>query len=510
MFPLLLLGTGFLAFITYKIWSNTKRRKLHSAIIAEHGCQSPPRLLNQRPWGIDRLEQIFRADAESRLMELFLFHFRLWGTTLEQVFLSTQAFGTIEPRNLEAILGSKFDDWSLGLRNQVMNPLFGSGIFTQDGDLWKASRALLRPQFTYAQYEQCEVFRDATSALLENLASQQGTVDIQPHAFALTLDVTTAFLFGDSVGSLTGTAGKEASDFAVAFNTAQDFVAKRMRLQDFYWLVGGGKFRQACATVHSFADRIIDKNLSAERNEDRRGKYVFLDTLAKACPDRNILRSQIINVLIAGRDTTACLIVWTFFLLVRHPRILQRLREEVENALGGTKEPSRTQLKNMLYLQNTLKEVLRLYPSVPVNSRTAVRDTILPVGGGPDLRSPVFVPKGAAVAYSVYSMHRRPDFYGLDAELFRPERWQEDMPMNKDSINAKWGYLPFNGGPRICLGMDFGLTEAAYTVVRILQEFPVIELPADEKIELVGVEKQTMTLVMSSTNGCRVRFRSKS
>jgi cytochrome P450 len=149
---------------------------------------------------------------------------------------------------------------------------------------------------------------------------------------------------------------------------------------------------------------------------------------------------------------------------------------------------------------------LRLYPSVPVNSREAVRDTLLPVGGGPDLLDPVFVPKGTAVAYSVYAMHRRPDFFGMDAELFRPERWDENMPLNDDPVNAKWGYLPFNGGPRVCLGMDFGFYEAAYTVVRLLQRFPGLRLPMDEKVELVGVEKQTMTLVVSITNGCRVQL----
>jgi cytochrome P450 len=108
------------------------------------------------------------------------------------------------------------------------------------------------------------------------------------------------------------------------------------------------------------------------------------------------------------------------------------------------------------------------------------------------------------VGYSVYSMHRRPDLYGMDAEMFRPERWDEYMPLNDDPTNAKWGYLPFNGGPRICLGMDFGLTEAAYTVVRLIQRFPTITLPPKEKVELVGVEKQTMTLVISSTDGCKV------
>ena len=85
-----------------------QQRKEDEALAKEHGCQAPTRLQNQRPFGVDRLEQIFRADAESRLMELFLFHFRLWGNTLEQVFLGTKAFGTIEPANLEAILSTNF------------------------------------------------------------------------------------------------------------------------------------------------------------------------------------------------------------------------------------------------------------------------------------------------------------------------------------------------------------------------------------------------------------------
>lgn len=89
--------------------------------------------------------------------------------------------------------------------------------------------------------------------------------------------------------------------------------------------------------------------------------------------------------------------------------------------------------------------VLRLQPPVPVNFRVATKDTSLPVGGGPDGRSPVYVKKGMMVSYNVFAMHRRADLWGRDAKIFRPERWEE---------NAKhgWEYLPFNGGPRICLG----------------------------------------------------------
>ncbi|KAL9021456.1 MAG: hypothetical protein Q9185_001353 [Variospora sp. 1 TL-2023] len=341
----------------------------------------------------------------------------------------------------------------MGPRRRVMFPFFGDGIFTQEGDAWKHSRELLRPQFVHKQYDDMALFQEVVDNLISVLP-EKGTVDLQPLFFRLTLDTTTAFLFGDSVGSLGASSPAGESTFASAFNTAQDFVAKRMRLQDLYWLVGGKSFTAACEEVHRFADQIIDRNLSREDKGRDSAKYVFLDFLEKNTSNRTELRSQIINILVAGRDTTACLLSWTFFLLVRHPKVLAKLREEISSTLKGSTEITRSELRHMNYLQNVLKETLRLYPSVPVNLRTAVRATMLPVGGGPDLKSPVFVAKGEGIAYSLYAMHRRPDFYGMDAELFRPERWEEDLPMNKDPINAKWGYLPFNGGPRTCLGSE--------------------------------------------------------
>ena len=386
-----------------------------------------------------------------------------------------------------------------------MFPFFGDGIFTQEGDAWKHSRELLKPQFGRKQYEDLQLFREVVDNLISVLP-ERGVADLQPLFFQLTLDTTTAFLFGVSVDSLRTPKIATESNFASAFNTAQDFIAKRMRLQDLCWLVGGQKFDAACRDVHRFADQIIDRNLSRESKNESSGKYVFLDFLEKNTSNRTELRSQIINILVAGRDTTACLLSWTFFLLVRHPRVLQKLRDEILTTFHGRTVITRSELRRMQYLQNVLKETLRLYPAVPVNSRTAIRTTMLPVGGGPDLKSPVLVAKGEEVAYSVYTMHRRPDLYGMDAELFRPERWEEDLPMNGDPVNARWGYLPFNGGPRKCLGMEFGLNQAAYTVVRLLQSFSTLQLPPGEKVEIVGVEKQTVTLVLSITEGCNVEL----
>lgn len=156
-------------------------------------------------------------------------------------------------------------------------------------------------------------------------------------------------------------------------------------------------------------------------------------------------------------------------------------------------------------LAEVLSTVLRLQPPVPVNFRVATKDTSLPVGGGPDRRSPVYVKKGQLVAYNVFAMHRRTDFWGKDAWSFRPERWEE---------NAKhgWEYLPFNGGPRICLGRElllshrnrevetdqtteqYALTEASYTVVRLMQHFDTLE-NADPHPRQEPIKQSNLTMM---------------
>jgi cytochrome P450 len=189
-------------------------------------------------------------------------------------------------------------------------------------------------------------------------------------------------------------------------------------------------------------------------------------------------------------------------LLARHQNVLDRLRSEINSIVGigvDARASTRNDLKKMTYLNLIIKEVLRLYPSVPVNSRTALKTTTLPIGGGPDGKSPVLLRKGEAVGYAVYAMHRRKDLYGDDAHYFRPERWEGD-----ELKNIGWGYLPFNGGPRVCMGQDFAILEAAYTIVRIIQKYPIVELPREEPILQVGEEKQTLTLVVSSGDGCKV------
>lgn len=199
----------------------------------------------------------------------------------------------------------------MGPRRQITFPMFGDGIFTQEGEHWKYSRELLRPQFHFKQYADLEIFRDAVDDLMDTFPKEGGLCDLQPLFFRLTLDVTTAFLFGESIQSLK-TPELAEKTFAKSFNTAQAYVAKRFRLQDFYWMIGGKEFRNACNEIHHFADQIINRNLSVHSEGDgKEQKYVFLRSLAQKTLDRTALRGQIINILAAGRDTTACLLSWT-------------------------------------------------------------------------------------------------------------------------------------------------------------------------------------------------------
>lgn len=122
----------------------------------------------------------------------------------------------------------------------------------------------------------------------------------------------------------------------------------------------------------------------------------------------------------------------------------------------------------------------------------AVRDTVLPFGGGKDGLSPVLVPKGTLVCYNIFAMHRRKDLYGQDSEEFRPERWEDG------SLQPRWGFLPFNGGPRICIGQRYALTEVGYVLVRMAQEFRTLESRNP------GPWKESLTLTLCSWEGAKV------
>ena len=412
------------------------------------------------PLCFDVMVKALKADRAGHMMHFFDSAIRGATTTgtLIEGGLGGRALDTIDPVNIEAMLNSQFKDFCLGARSKNFLPLLGYGIFTQDGPDWRLSRELLRPQFMHTKSEYFAFMQNETERLVRTLVTSpvQSGVDLSPLFFALTLHTTTSVLFGRSSGSMTSI-DDDPDAFAKAFNEGQHLLALRARMGKVWWMLDGPGFRAHCRTVRRYVDEVVDAALAEDRDIEKEGptrNYVFLRALISRTKNPKFLRDQLINILLAGRDTTACLLSWTFRLLAAHPETQSKLRAEclALPSFAAGSIPTKEEIKSMPYLEVVIREVLRLYPSVPVNTREAVRTTTLPRGGGPDGQSPVIVRKGETVGYAVYTMHRSPEIYGSDANDFRPERWIEGEPNHVNIKQLGWGYLPFNGGPRICLG----------------------------------------------------------
>ncbi|KAJ4377219.1 hypothetical protein N0V83_000042 [Neocucurbitaria cava] len=271
---------------------------------------------------------------------------------------------------------------------------------------------MLRPKFRTQEFADAGMttFEKHINGLISRIPRDGSEVDLQPLFFWYTLNAALEFLVGQDVTSSAG------DDITKIFNDAEKHVGEHLLLPSF--LLGRARRKAKQRKQDSEAQAGLKKD---DPTED---KYTFLQELIKETDDVEKIRSELISILLAGRETTASALSSLWFVLAKRPDIVEKLQAEVQS-LGGQK-PNFTQLKSMPYLQNTIKEVLRLYPPLPGNLRAATEDTVLPKGGGPEGKAPIFVPKGQIILYNVYSLHRRQDIFGPDADIFRPERWEDN------------------------------------------------------------------------------------
>lgn len=380
---------------------------------------------------------------------------------------------TADEDNIKAMLSS-INDFGKGERFFEMHKEFlGHGIISVDGDAWRASRALLRPHFVKTRRRDLEAVERQTDILLPLL---DGLVCIDELFGRYTIDVMTDFMFGRSFESLTS----PSADFMRSFDQVQHtqgLIERTGRLAKF---IPRKAFRSGLDELNSVLMSYIDEALArhTERIEnptaEKEEELNFLDSIVVQSQDKTVLRDQLITVLLAGRDTAAVTLTWLFYELGRRPDVVCKLREEIDSVVGlhPSNSPTREELKSMRYLQDTINETLRLYPSIPTNARFALRDTTLPRGGGPDGSLPISVPKNTPIVYSTLALHRRADLYPPSDQphhlLFAPERWQSWKP-------RPGTFIPFNAGPRVCIGQQFAVMEIAYTVVKILQTYDRIQ-----------------------------------
>ncbi|MCJ1265891.1 hypothetical protein MMC22_005773 [Lobaria immixta] len=226
----------------------------HAATAARLGCQPPPRLRHRVPFGLDIIYELFRADRKKSL--------------------NTTAIFTIDPNNLQAILSTQFQDFSLGTtRRANFMPFLGHGIFTEDGDEWKQSRAMLRPHFVRSQISDLRLEETHVQSMIRALpldaSGWTAQDDLQALFFQLTLDLATSFLWGKSVNSQNTVLGGDTTtsslggavdviQFGKAFDTCSKWLANRARMHDAYWLLDGKEFRKSCKITRRFVDHFVE------------------------------------------------------------------------------------------------------------------------------------------------------------------------------------------------------------------------------------------------------------
>ncbi|KAL9124981.1 MAG: hypothetical protein Q9217_005760 [Psora testacea] len=463
------------------------------------GCQPCPSLPQLDPFfGTDIvLKQLFKRhhDGVSRSRQ---FHqlFQDLGSTFSSSIYGSTLFVTVAPENIRAVYSTQFDEFGVGpVRGFVFGPLLGKGLMTSDGAPWKHSRALTAQTFTKPQFGGLKPFDEHVTRLLGHLPTDGTDFNLQPLFHRLALDVTTEMLFGYSVNSLSREASSEGQGFLDAFNYAQQGVGRRITLPWWNIFTTDRKFWKACKSCHDFVDKAIAhaRTMHFKREPSSHGNHILVNELVERSDNLKEIREHLLNVFLPAHDAIAIPLTNIFFNLSRHPAAYLKLREEVVTLDDPAIEAEA--LKQLPYLNRVISETLRLFPAVTTNERVALKDTVLPTGGGPHCTDKLAVCRGDLVTMSFHSLQRRKDIWGDDAEVWRPERWEGFQP-------PPWTNLPFGGGPRICPGQGQGLMQVALTVVRIVKECERIEC-ADPVPEFVDFSR----VVTLSKNGCKVRLR---
>ncbi|CAK37996.1 uncharacterized protein An03g00180 [Aspergillus niger] len=379
-----------------------------------HGCQSAPKGGRRSlPFGVDNLAILWRATRENRVLETVDSDFRSSGrTTMVQRHLNRRMVMTCEPENIRTILSFKSDDYSVESRNQAFGPLVSTGILVSDGDNWAHSRGVMRRNFARSQLANFEPLEQTLQDLVSLLPRDGGTVNLQPLFSRYTLDTASELLLGESMHSLRQMAASDGKPskvdgFREAIRYAGRAVARRHHFGVLRCFFPDRQARESYRKCHSFADQLVEEALQQKVKRDGKksslasassgassGRYVALHEWLEQTTDRQRLRDEVITLLLTGADTTASLLSNLFSMLARHPTVWQKLRAEIDSTLQG-RRPTYEELPRLQYLRYCVNEALRLIPSIPLVDRVARRDTVLPVGGGPDGQSPLLVPQGS-------------------------------------------------------------------------------------------------------------------
>ncbi|KAJ3503620.1 hypothetical protein NLJ89_g8348 [Agrocybe chaxingu] len=428
--------------------------------------------------------------------------FRRWaedyGHTYQLNLLKDTALFTDDPEAVKAILATQFDAFEKGpIFQDQFHSLLGTGVFNTDGEMWKFHRSITRPFFSRERISDFDIYARNSDLSLKQARQRlhEGySINFQDLVSRFTLDSATEFLFGHNVSSLSAglpyppssshlTPASFHSHPATIFATAStesSLLASLRTGRGPEWSLfefWQDRIQPLREIIDNFTEPVIKEAIDRARVQDkgaRRGEEgTLLEYMLQHTQDPQILKDEVVNLLVAGRDTTMALLTFSMYLMIQHPHVEHRLRQEIYDVVGPSGRPTYDHMRQMRFVRAFLNEVLRLYPSIPLNVRRSVRPVVLPTSD-PE-RKHIYVPKDTVCTFSVFNMHRRTDLWGPDAEKFDPDRFLDER-LHKYLTPNPFIFLPFNAGPRICIGQQFAYHEATFYLVRLLQQFTGFEM----------------------------------
>jgi cytochrome P450 len=386
--------------------------------------------------------------------------------------LFLHSFLVNKPEYIEQVLLTNHANYRKShFQRNLLGPLLGEGLLTSEGDFWRRQRRIAAPAFHSRRISAFVATMQACSeALLARWGARSGEpFDVAADMMALTLDIIARTMFSAEV----------AGEVAAIRRLTDIVVNLRPSLLDLFgfpqWIprLHSRRYRAAIAAFEALVARFL-----AERRSGQGARDDLLSLLLAArdaetgegMSDRQ-LRDEILTIFLAGHETTANALAWTWYLLARHPRAEARLHDELDRVLGG-RPPSFADLAELKWSRMVVEEAMRLYPPAHTIVRTAL---------GEDRLGGLRVPPGASITISTYALHRNPNLWP-DPERFDPERFAPAAV----AARHRFAYLPFGGGPRICIGNGFAMAEAQVILAAIAQRYR-LRLAGGHPVEPIGL-----------------------
>ncbi|KAJ3655751.1 hypothetical protein Zmor_014866 [Zophobas morio] len=404
---------------------------------------------------------------------------------------------------LECILSSiklltKSDDY------YFLKPWLGTGLLTSDGVKWKKHRKILTPAFHFQILEDfIGVFETCGTKLVEKLQGEIGksTVDVYPYVTLCTLDIICESTMGVTINAQ----DDDQSEYVQSVKAMTRILVERslspLQMYDFLYPLTKNYYSQkkALKILHEKSNTIITQKLEKLQNKETntveddefeiKKRKTFLDILLSAQVDgrpltQEEIREEVDTFMFEGHDTTASAISFTLFCLANHEHVQEKVFIEQQEIFNSKQQSATTyaDLQNMKYLEQVIKESLRLYPSVPLYGRET-SDEVDYDG--------IKVPQGDTFMIFAYGIHRNPKYF-KNPEMFDPDRFAD--------IDGKlpYAYIPFSAGPRNCIGQKFAMLEMKCTISKILRKFK-LKPSTPEHTLILAAES-----VLKSANGVKI------